>query len=81
MNTEQVVIDTLGNGKYVMLDHKYNSESVISAHSAYEYYLNPHYSPPIQFSKNALNEIQNDIEDELVRQEKSSAASYAPAHG
>jgi len=80
-DTEQVVIDTLGNGQYVMLDHKYNSESVISAETAFDYYLNPYYSHEIEFSKNALDEIQNDIEDELVRQEKSSAASYAPAHG
>lgn len=78
MNTEKVVIDTLGNDKFVMLDYKYNNESVISAKTAYQHYLNCHHkSLPIQFTKNALDEIKNAIEDELVRQEESSAASYA----
>ncbi len=78
MNTEKVVIDTLGNNKFVIQDYKYNDESVISAKAAYQHYLNcDHKLLPIHFTKNALDEIQNAIEDELVRQEESSAASYA----
>jgi hypothetical protein len=81
MNKEVVLIDTLENDKFVMLDYKYNSESVISAETAYKHYMNPSYLLPIEFSTKALDEIQNAIEDELVRQEESSAASYAPAYG
>lgn len=78
MNKKRVVIDTLGNNRFVMLDHKYNNESVISAKAAYRHYFNCDQKLlPVQFTKKALDEIQNAIEDELVRQEKSSAASYA----
>ena len=80
MNKEVVVIDTLENDKFVMLDYKYNSESVISANTAYQHYMNPSYLLPIEFSTKALDEIQNAIEDELVRQEESSAACHAPAY-
>jgi len=80
MNAQTLVIDTLGNGRFVMLDCKYNSEYVISAETAYSHYMNCHFSQPIEFSKTALDEIQNNIEDELVRQEKSSEASYASAN-
>jgi hypothetical protein len=78
MNIETVVIDTLGNGKFIMQDCKYNDESVIPAKTAYQHYLNCDQKLlPIQFTKSALDEIQNAIEDELVRHEESSAASYA----
>jgi len=81
MKKTKVVIDTLGNNKFVMLDYKYNTESVISAKTAYQHYLScDQRLLPIQFTKNALDEIQNAIEDELVRQEESSAASYASAN-
>ncbi len=80
MNKKKVVIDTLGNNKFVMLDYR-NGESVITAKVAYQHYLNcQNKMLPIQFTKKALDEIQNAIEEELLRKEKSSAASYASTH-
>jgi len=78
MNKKKVVIDSLGNNEFVMLHSKQNKESVISAKVAYQHYLDCSSEVlPIQFTKKALDEIQNTIEDELIRKEKSSAASYA----
>ncbi len=77
MNKQISVIDTIGDGKFVLVDSK-NKESVIPAKVVYQHYLNcDHQFLKIQFTKNALDEIKSAIEDELLRKEESSAASYA----
>ena len=80
MSKKKPVIDYLGDGKFVLVDSKKNKESVLPANVVYTHYL---YCDPdfpflgAQFTKKAIDEIQNTIEEELLRKEKSSAASYA----
>jgi len=81
MNKKMAVIDTIDNGKFVLVNSKQNKESVIPAKDVYYHYLNSdHQFLKIQFTKKAIDEIQNAIEDELLRKEESSAASYASAN-
>lgn len=80
MFKQKAVIDYLGDGKFVLVDSKKNKESVLPAKVVYTHYLycNPDFPfLGAQFTKKAIDEIQNKIEDELVRKEESSAASYA----
>jgi len=78
MNKQKAVIDSLGNGKFVLVDSKQNKESIVPAKDVYmHYFCSDHQFLPIQFTKKAIDEIQSTIEDELVRKEESSAASYA----
>ena len=78
MNKKKVVIDTLGNGKFILVDSKKNTESIIPSYTVLEHYFSSdNQFLPIQFTKKATDEIQNAIEDELHSKEKSSAASYA----
>ncbi len=71
-----IVIDTLKNGNFVILD-KYNTESVISGYAAFNYYNQMSAGENITFTREAIDEIQTGIENELARQEKLSQASYA----
>ena len=78
MNKKKAVIDTLGDGKFVLVDSKKNKEYLISSYTILQHYLcSDNQFLPIQFTKKAIDEIQNAIEDELLRKEESSAASYA----
>tara|TARA_R100001510_G_C7523144_1_gene117786 strand:- start:38 stop:280 length:243 start_codon:yes stop_codon:yes gene_type:complete len=72
MNKQMAVIDTIGNGEFVLVDSK-NKKSAILPNVVYQHYLKFDH----KFTKNALDEIQSAIEDELLRKEESSAASYA----
>ena len=71
-----IVIYTLKNGNFVILD-KYNTESVISGYAAFNYYNQMSAGENITFTREAIDEIQTGIENELARQEKLSQASYA----
>ena len=78
MNKKKAVIDTLGDGKFVLVDSKKNKEYLISSYTILQHYLcSDNQFLQIQFTKKAIDEIQNAIEDELLRKEESSAASYA----
>ena len=74
-NNGNIVIDTLGNGNFIMIDDKYNSEDIISSYEAHRQYD----LGDVKFTKKAIDEIQNTIEDEFLRQEESCQASYAPS--
>ena len=78
MNKQKAVIDTLGDGKFVLVDSKKNKKSLIPSRTVLQHYFcSDNQFLPIQFTKKAIDEIQSTIEDELVRKEESSAASYA----
>ena len=78
MNKQKAVIDTIGNGKFVLVDSKKNKESLIPSHTVLQHYFcSDNQFLKIQFTKKAIDEIQTAIEDELLRKEESSAASYA----
>jgi len=78
MNKKKAVIDYLGDGKFVLVDSKKNKESLIPSYTVLQHYFcSDNKFLPIQFTKKAIDEIQTTIEDELVRKEESSAASYA----
>jgi len=78
MNKQKAVIDTLGDGKFVLVDSKKNKKSLIPSYTVLQHYFcSDNQFLTIQFTKKAIDEIQNAIEDELLRKEESSAASYA----
>ena len=74
----KTVIDSLGNGKFVMLNDDINREDIITAYEAHRHYYFGDYD--VEFTKKALDEIQNAIEEEFLRQEESCQASYATAN-
>ena len=74
----KTVIDTLGNGKFILLNDQLNSEDIISSYEAHRHYYFGDYG--LEFTKKALDEIQNAIEEEFLRQEESCTASYATAN-
>ena len=85
MQVRKATIDVIGNSfinkdlVFVMTDNISGSESLISEKAAHEYYINGDYKCELEFTRKALDEIQNAIEDELVRQEKSHEAFHAAA--
>lgn len=83
MQERKAIIDvihsplTIEGATFVMMDYGGKTESYISKKAAHDYYINGDFKFELEFTENAIDEIQNSIEDELIRQEEFSEAPYA----